>query len=207
MFARPKPAKLNRRHNLAETEKTFTKIIGPAVAQSTLSSSNLFANINSNGTNFNQQTTGTFVPQSNQHQQQRFARTGDGLSYTYNMNDTNCLDRRMSQRGYRVLAYREDRNGRKVVFDVLDGTVYHCGVGNARKITNNAVIFDTKSAAMSERFPANQFGGSIRSGNGVCPRVLVQFGEHHLAAHIIINSHQSVVNSSFQMVGVNAADG
>lgn len=62
----------------------------------------------------------------------------------------------MSQRGYRILSYKENRNGTRIVFDILDGTVYNCGTGAGKKITYNAVVFDSKRSALSERFPSNQ---------------------------------------------------
>jgi hypothetical protein len=135
---------VNQRQNLAAVEHTFTQIIGPAILQSTLSSSSkstsTTSSLNSSVSN----------------------RTGDSQSFSFNTNDPFYIEKRACQRGYRILSYKEDRNGRKVIFDVLDGTIYNCGGGLGKKVTNNAIIFDSKKCALSERFPSNQVHPTIK---------------------------------------------
>lgn len=58
-----------------------------------------------------------------------------------------------SERGYRVVTYEMTESGDRVVRDITTGAILFAGSGKQRKISNNAVMFETKSAAMSERFP------------------------------------------------------
>ncbi|KAJ1430678.1 hypothetical protein B484DRAFT_430501 [Ochromonadaceae sp. CCMP2298] len=102
-------------------------------------------------------------------------KTGDKTSYSITSNDQHIhIQRGVSQRGYRVLSYRESRNGVRSIFDILDGKPYYCGVGLQKRITSEAIVFNTRSEALSERFPSNQFCGS-KGGNGTLPRILVSF--------------------------------
>ncbi len=87
----------------------------------------------------------------------RIPKTGDGNSYWLSTNDNVYLDRKTAVKGYRVVSYRKmKRGGKRVVFDILDGKPYYCGVGIQKRITENAVVFATKQEALSERFPSNQ---------------------------------------------------
>jgi hypothetical protein len=88
---------------------------------------------------------------------QRTMKTGDANSYWLSSNDNVYLDRRTAVKGYRVVSYRKmKRGGKRVVFDILDGKPYYCGVGVQKRITENAIVFATKEEALSERFPSNQ---------------------------------------------------
>lgn len=88
---------------------------------------------------------------------QRTVKTGDGNSYWLSGNDNVYLDRRTAVKGYRVVSYRKmKRGGKRVVFDIMDGKPYYCGVGVQKRITENAIVFATKQEALSERFPSNQ---------------------------------------------------
>ncbi len=85
----------------------------------------------------------------------KITRNGDSLSYHINSHDNSFIDRRSARRGYRVLSYKEDAHGRKVVFDLLQGTVYNCGKSSSR-ITQNVIIFVSKDSAIAEKFPTSQ---------------------------------------------------
>jgi hypothetical protein len=130
-------------------------------------------------------------------------KTGDKSSFSISSNDQHIhIQRGVSQRGYRVLSYRESRDSVRSIFDILDGKPYYCGVGLQKRITSEAIVFNTRSEALSERFPSNQvrtvsaqnqmlpaplsypllilpnpqFCGS-KGGNGTLPRILVSFGK------------------------------
>lgn len=79
------------------------------------------------------------------------------------------VNKMASVRGYKVLTYKESAMGRTVL-DILDGKVYYCGVGINRRITNDGIMFGSKSAALNERFPPNELSRY--------PRILVAFGEY-----------------------------
>lgn len=103
-------------------------------------------------------------------------RTGDCFSYSFNGNNSITIEPKVSQRMYRILAMREDENGRKVFFDIIDGRVYGRSPGINNRLSKNVVLYESKDAALSERFPSNQVGAT-RSGNGLYPRILVSFGK------------------------------
>ena len=192
MFARPKTSYNRHASNgggFQGVDKTFTEFIVPLVSRSSIeinndvreaqrrkdeaqrksaSTSRLFSNTAASSNRFaSSRTTGAADP--------KLSRTGDSASYRYATNDKMYIDRNAAKRGYRILSYKEDLHGRKVVFDLLEGTVYYCGK-TSRRVTKNVVVFDNKQAAMSERLPANQVGHS-KHGNGLYPRVLVSFGK------------------------------
>ena len=84
-------------------------------------------------------------------------RTGDKASYWCSSSDNLYVDKKCSERAYRVLSYRKDgKTGKRVIFDILDGKPYFLCHGEGKRITHNAIVFETKSAALSERFPSNQ---------------------------------------------------
>eukprot|EP00597_Dinobryon_sp_UTEXLB2267_P002335 CAMPEP_0170072614 /NCGR_PEP_ID=MMETSP0019_2-20121128/10221_1 /TAXON_ID=98059 /ORGANISM="Dinobryon sp., Strain UTEXLB2267" /LENGTH=235 /DNA_ID=CAMNT_0010281699 /DNA_START=1399 /DNA_END=2103 /DNA_ORIENTATION=+ len=92
------------------------------------------------------------------------------ISVKCNTNDTVMIEKRESRRGYKVLAIKDDGFGRKTIFDILDGTVYNCSVTN--KMTSFAPIFDSKTAALSERclsFKVDKMSSSKY------PRILASF--------------------------------
>lgn len=92
----------------------------------------------------------------------RTIRTGDSNSFWTSSNDNVYIDRACAIKGYRVLSYRKlKKNGKRIVFDMLDGKPYYCGVGIQRRITDNAIIFPSKQEALSERFPSNQVCGGL----------------------------------------------
>lgn len=101
-------------------------------------------------------------------------RTGDGFSYSSNANVSVEIPTKNALRMYRVLSYTVDKAGRKVFFDMIDGRIYGRGPGMACRVSTNVVLFETKEAALSERYPFNQVGAA-KSGNGVHPRILVTF--------------------------------
>jgi hypothetical protein len=83
-------------------------------------------------------------------------KTGDNRSFWTSSNDTSVIAKGAAMKGYRVLAVKTNKKGKRVVYDILDGTKYYCGSGVQRRITSNAIVFPTKEAALSERFPSNQ---------------------------------------------------
>jgi hypothetical protein len=87
----------------------------------------------------------------------RTVRTGDSNSFWVSTHDNVHLERAAAMKGYRVLSYRKmKKGGKRIIFDILDGKPYYCGVGTQRRITDNAVVFFSKQEALSERFPSNQ---------------------------------------------------
>lgn len=84
-------------------------------------------------------------------------RTGDKASYWCSSSDNLYVEKKCSERAYRVLSYRKDsKTGKRVIFDILDGKPYFLSLGDGKRITHNAIAFETRSAALSERFPSNQ---------------------------------------------------
>jgi len=71
------------------------------------------------------------------------------ISLKCNTNDKIELDKRESRIGYKVLAIKDNGCGIKTIFDHVDGTVYNCSITN--KISKFVPLFDSKSAALSER--------------------------------------------------------
>jgi hypothetical protein len=83
-------------------------------------------------------------------------RTGDGFSYAYNPNTAINIHPKASKRMYRILSYVEDKEGRKIYIDMIDGRVYGKSPGVLNRISKNVVLYESKEAALSERFPYNQ---------------------------------------------------
>lgn len=100
-------------------------------------------------------------------------RYGGGESFTY-MDHAVVIPKLAAKRCYRVLTYANTKQGRQVM-DIAEGNLYWCRTGpQKRRITPNAVAFDSRELALSERFPSTQVGAAT-SGNGTLPRVLVAF--------------------------------
>jgi hypothetical protein len=103
----------------------------------------------------------------------KLERMGGGESFNYSDNAI-FIPKLAAKRCWRILTYANTKNGRQVM-DVAEGNLYWCRTGpQKRRITPNAVAFDTKELALSERFPSTQVGSAV-SGNGTLPRVLVSF--------------------------------
>jgi len=100
-------------------------------------------------------------------------RFGGAESFSFSRNGGRYVEPTRSQRCYRIVGYKTGDSGNAVI-DILDGTEYACGHGMEPKISKDVVVYDTKEAALSERFPSNQVGRA-RSGNGRYPRALVSF--------------------------------
>lgn len=84
-------------------------------------------------------------------------KTGDSKSYWTSCNDNVYIDKKCSEKAYRVLSYKKDpATGKRIIFDILDGKPYFLGSGTNKRLTYNAVCFESKHAALSERFPSNQ---------------------------------------------------
>ena len=100
-------------------------------------------------------------------------RYGGGESFSF-MSHTVDIPKLAAKRCYRVLTYANTPEGRAVM-DIAEGNLYWCRTGpQKRRITPNAVAFDSRDMALSERFPSTQVGVAS-SGNGTLPRVLVSF--------------------------------
>lgn len=77
-------------------------------------------------------------------------------------------------RGYKVLGLKTE-GSYKVAVDLFSGKVINLGgSGPDSRITQSVQIYETKQAALSEKFPPNQVG-CAKSGNGMLPRILVSF--------------------------------
>jgi hypothetical protein len=77
-------------------------------------------------------------------------------------------------RGFKVLGLKSEGNT-KVAIDLFSGKVINLGgKGVESRITNSVQLYESKSAALSEKFPPNQVGAS-KAGNGTLPRILVSF--------------------------------
>ena len=157
MFARPHKISPNVRYG-QETDHTFTKIAIPLLEKTKLKQSG-------------HDDSAMDTPKSTSS-----TRTGDSLSYSTNSNDHTRIPRSCSRRMYRVVSYKEDSSGKKVIFDPLDGKPFSIGPGFVNRVSNNVVLFETKKGALSERYPFNQCGAA-KSGNGHFPRVLIAFGK------------------------------
>jgi hypothetical protein len=77
-------------------------------------------------------------------------RGGGKESYHVCRNIVTKIDRLASTRGYKVLTFTEDGQGRRVVFDICTGTIYQAG--SRSKISFGAVLFDTEVGALGEKF-------------------------------------------------------
>ena len=101
-------------------------------------------------------------------------RTGDKKSFAYTSNHV-MINKLAAKRCFRVLTYRDLPNGKREVMDIPNGDIYYCKTGpQLRRITPYGMAFDSKTGALSERFPVNQVGAAI-SGNGTTPRILCSF--------------------------------
>jgi hypothetical protein len=80
------------------------------------------------------------------------SRNRDGGSDSYHLagSASTKVHKLGSVRGYKVLTFAEKENGERMVFDITTGTVYNTGAKS--KISSGALLFDSESAAMSERF-------------------------------------------------------
>lgn len=119
-------------------------------------------------------------------------RTGDSLSYNYNTHDSTFIPERCSRRLYRVVSFKENSSGKRIMFDPIDGRIFSCDAGYTNRTSNNVVLFDSKRSALSERYPSNQIGGST-GGNGIYPRMLVAFGTHTINSIILISIYRVFV--------------
>ena len=143
------------RQNLRSTSKSYSNLGGLAAF---VMSPNKVATEESLSTTQATTTTAesTSEPNARTIEFARSLKTGDHNSFWCSANDNVYVDKRSSKKGYRVLSYRKSRSGKRIVFDILDGKPYYCGSGLQRRITNNVVVFDSRQAALSERFPSNQ---------------------------------------------------
>jgi len=158
MFARP--LKVEPSPKKQDCDHTFTKIAKPLV------NSIEFAKKEDD----QRSTEGT----NRTHSTVASNRTGDNLSYSLNTHDATYIPERCSRRLYRVVSFKENSSGKRIMFDPLDGRVFSCDPGFTNRLSNNVVLFESKKAALSERYPSNQIGGSM-GGNGIYPRMLVAF--------------------------------
>jgi hypothetical protein len=106
-------------------------------------------------------------------------RTGDSLSYAINAIDNTIFPQTCARTMYRVVSYKNnEKSGKKIFFDPLDGRIFNLSPGFVDRISHNVVVFESKTAALSERLPSNQVGGT-KGGNGLYPRLLLAFGKNN----------------------------
>lgn len=92
--------------------------------------------------------------------------TGSGRSaktFRFSPYDTTYIDHAERTTHYKVLTYYTKRkDGTTVVFDPRDGTPYNCETRSTvrtkvpNRMSHEVVVFDSKVAAMSEKFPQDQ---------------------------------------------------
>jgi hypothetical protein len=182
MFAHPKKP-LVPNYKVSECDHSLTTSLKPIITKirehislggtATRSDSpNAHAN-----DNFNAKDTGVRGAERVEQPSPRVQRTGDGMSYTFNTNNGAFYGKKQARRMYRVLLCKENPStGEKILIDSIDGKVYSKGFKYANRQISNVVLYDSKEAAMSERFPCNQaYAG--RGGNARYPRILVAFGK------------------------------
>lgn len=108
-------------------------------------------------------------------------RTGDWTSFSIK-SDSTVLSKAESTRLYRVLCITSNPNdsnksgksSQLKLFDPIDGRSFSFSF--SQRITHHMVLFTTKQAALSERFPHNQAGAGV-GGNQRYPKILVAFGK------------------------------
>lgn len=151
MFARTK-VRDNKKHyplQKCEVERSLTTVVQPIISNSVFArplkspSSQAFSP-------YSYTTTSTH-------------RTGDNTSYYCSSSSGVTISRNAARRGFRILSYTEDDSGKIHLFDILDGHPYHCSRTTGKRITANAIVFESKDAALSERFPSNQVNQSFSS--------------------------------------------
>ena len=155
MFAKPK--KVAPAPRLSEVDRSFTKIAKPLVSRSTLNSPKVgFSPDDSlEGVATEESSLATeIIPPS------PTKRTGDYRSYyVTSQNDKSrsfYLEKRNAKRMYRVLICKENAVGKKLLIDSLDGKIYCDGFTYKNRYAKDIVLFESKSAALSERYPFNQ---------------------------------------------------
>ena len=149
MFGRPKSAR--KVQNTKAVEKTFTTIVKPLIAKSNLSNKERDDQSYSTA-----QTTPAISAPNSPFSLKSSYRQGTNITYKCDANDTSYLSKVEGVRGYRVLALREDILGKKILFDMIDGTIYNCGFSGANRISNFVPLYESKTAALCERFPPTQ---------------------------------------------------
>lgn len=158
MFARPK--KVAPGPKLSEVDRSFTKYAIPLISRSSIGSPKVgFVDDNSSKATAEDSTiesnekTITLKPQP-------VPRSGDYRSYNFTaQNDKNqafFIDKKSARRMYRVLIVKETALGKKILIDSLDGKIYCDGFTYRNRVARDIVLFDSKSAALSERYPSNQ---------------------------------------------------
>lgn len=189
MFASPRTKK-TKPFPQQEVEKTFSNVVIPMMKETNFAKnvgkdkeetiftpeftgSTASGSIPATDESYNSTSTESFF--------QRFRTKKTKNAFHYTKNDKMYLHIYEKVRGFKVLSYEMQSDGRAQVFNPENGEVYHCETRStfskpAKKLTQDAIVFDTKEAAMSERFSINQHRVS-KSGSGVLPRVLVQFGK------------------------------
>ena len=86
-------------------------------------------------------------------------RDGGITSYRIDNQAVDLIQPTACVRGYKILTFIENEQGKRTVFDLLTGTVY-C-VGRKERITKGGIMFTTKSGAMSERYSPKSVRNTI----------------------------------------------
>lgn len=109
----------------------------------------------------------------------RIKRTGDWTSFTIK-NDSVNLSKSESTRFYRVLCItpsdsaKSSKSSVLKLFDPIDGRSFLFSF--SQRIAHHMVLYTSKQAALSERFPHNQAGAGV-GGNQRHPKILIAFGK------------------------------
>jgi CRISPR/Cas system CMR subunit Cmr4 (Cas7 group RAMP superfamily) len=148
--------------NIREVDKSFTQYARSLIATTTLSNpKRLF--IDDNASKITEDCSLDSVEE--QPRNNNFSRTGDCRSYAFtsqnSKNQNFFIDKKAATRMYRVLVVKETA-GKKLLIDSLDGKIYCEGFTYRNRLARDVVLFDTKSAALSERFPSNQVFSSFQ---------------------------------------------
>ena len=156
MFARPK--KVTPAPKLTEVDKSFTKVAKPLISRSTLNSPKVGVCIDDSLSAATEESSVDTL--RNQSAPTSPTRTGDFRSYFVSeQNERNrnfYVDKRGARRMYRVLVCKENAIGRKLLIDSLDGKIYCDGFTYKNRLAKDIVLFESKTAALSERYPSNQ---------------------------------------------------
>ncbi len=190
MFARPRKVSPVPRLQVSDVDRSFTLVAKPLISQSTLGSPKKPIEDDNASSSTAEDSTIDIS---------RIAvRTGDYRSYhTTSAGSNNSdfyIEKKLARRMYRVLLCKETVNGKRLLIDSLDGKIYCDGFTYRNRIARGIVLFDSKQAALSERYPCNQASAGP-SGNGTFPRILVAFGKSILPLSFDIVANHALLFS------------
>lgn len=157
MFARPK--KVTPTRKLTEVDRSFTKVVKPLISRSTISSPKVAVSSDDSLSGATEESSSVDTGRIHSAPVSP-TRTGDYRSYFISEQNEKSrnfyVDKRGARRMYRVLVCKENAIGRKLLIDSLDGKIYCDGFTYKNRLAKDIVLFESKSAALSERYPHNQ---------------------------------------------------